>query len=267
MSRSRPTATLVAKIKRAAKQAARGTPPISHSEALEVGARSAGYSSWHELQQAASEGGRAIFQQRDKPLSKLALAILRIAASAPNPVPFASLAEELRGPLPSCADLLITLQQLEDAGVAARTSCSEDSFSIDFADIELPVDPQLPPDFDHTPNEDRSPEEIDIWWDRPYAIRHPDGYAVRCLDGGAWDRSTSYGFATDLPAAKRLAAGRLAYWRSAMNTPTALLDGNGKISVALQPRRPGEGCRILKECKNSEEVGLFIRQYTGELGP
>lgn len=265
MSRSRPTATLVAKIKRAAKQAARDNPSISHSEALEDGARSAGYPSWHELEQAASARGRAVVE-RDRPLSKLAMAILRVAAAAPNPVFLASLADELRGPLPSRADLLTALQQLVDAGIVARTSASEESFSVDFVDIELPVDPQLPPDFDDTPNEDRSPEQIDEWWDRPYAIRHPDGYSVRCLDGGAWDRSTSYGFATDLPAAKRLAAGRLAYWRSAMNTPTALYDGNGKLSIALQPRRPGEGFRILKECKDSEEAGRFIREYTGELG-
>ena len=56
---------------------------------------------------------------------------------------------------------------------------------------DMPVDPELPPDFDNTPNEERSTEELDTWWDRPFAQTRADGTLdVRCLDGGAWDRAS-----------------------------------------------------------------------------
>jgi len=104
----------------------------------------------------------------------------------------------------------------------------------------IQVNPELPEMFDNTPNEERSPEEVDQWWDVPYILmdefyvpdanyadfvarmsgfgqpvdeseteynsrieeqrcwwneKYPTGYrfTVRCLDGGAWDRSTNYG--------------------------------------------------------------------------
>ena len=67
------------------------------------------------------------------------------------------------------------------------------------------VDPVLSANFDSTPNTDR-PAKDEIWWDRPFIITDhsnepkwletfPSGcrYMVRCLDGGAWDRSTMWG--------------------------------------------------------------------------
>ena len=99
------------------------------------------------------------------------------------------------------------------------------------------VNPKLPKDFDNTDNQDR-PDSHDKWWYRPYietgsvedldkfyAERtdeyadeqremwvegrkkwletYPTGiqYVVRCLDGGAWDRSTHYGFYADIDTA------------------------------------------------------------------
>lgn len=93
----------------------------------------------------------------------------------------------------------------------------------------IPVNPVLPKNFSDTPNEER-PASHEIWWDRPYiqtttveeldaeyANRTDDyaeearrawvggrltwmkawpsgtRYAVRCLDGGAWDRPTCWG--------------------------------------------------------------------------
>jgi hypothetical protein len=53
MPTQRPTATLVAEIKRSAKRRAR-TSGITHSAALDEGARAAGYSSWFALQTAAT---------------------------------------------------------------------------------------------------------------------------------------------------------------------------------------------------------------------
>ncbi|MCP2223570.1 hypothetical protein M2226_009267 [Bradyrhizobium elkanii] len=55
----------------------------------------------------------------------------------------------------------------------------------------IPLDPKLPKAFDATPNEARSKTQLDQWWDRPYGLTRPDGrIEVRCLNGGAWDRST-----------------------------------------------------------------------------
>lgn len=80
--------------------------------------------------------------------------------------------------------------------------------------MTIPVNPRLPKNFDCTPNEDR-PDSHMKWWNRPYIQTYtlesfgdvdeefkrkwmeswPTGtrYDLRCLDGGAWDRSTWYG--------------------------------------------------------------------------
>ncbi|WCH25132.1 hypothetical protein [Aeromonas salmonicida] len=79
----------------------------------------------------------------------------------------------------------------------------------------IPLNPKLREDFDNTPNEERDPLELKDWWRVPYIKtidwaafassdeEHrrswfeawPTGirYDVRCLDGGAWDRSTNKG--------------------------------------------------------------------------
>lgn len=78
----------------------------------------------------------------------------------------------------------------------------------------VPINPRLPRNFDSTPNDAR-PKSHQAWWYRPYIVTQeawgtpeqraaftehwPSGvrYDVRCLDGGAWDRSTCWGnFAT-----------------------------------------------------------------------
>lgn len=68
--------------------------------------------------------------------------------------------------------------------------------------LNIPVDPDLPENFDDTPNEDRPASHAE-WWGKPYVQSYrskdkrfleawPNGvrYDIRCLDGGAWDRST-----------------------------------------------------------------------------
>lgn len=77
------------------------------------------------------------------------------------------------------------------------------------------VDPVLPKRFDDTPNEDRSPRSM-AWWNVPFIVAccyddatfrkaWPGGvrYDVRCLDGGAWDRSTWWGSFSTLDEASR----------------------------------------------------------------
>lgn len=82
----------------------------------------------------------------------------------------------------------------------------------------VPVNPALPPGFDTTPNEQRDARSRALWC-LPYIVTYtqhdfktpfpnwlrdwPDGtrYDVRCLDGGAWDRSTVWGcFGTEVEA-------------------------------------------------------------------
>lgn len=107
-------------------------------------------------------------------------------------------------------------------------------------DRDLPIDPELPPGFDDTPNDDRSDAEIERWWMRPFARKLGDGrYEVRCLDGGAWDRSTWYGIADDLEGARSLAKAKLAKWRSFMDTPVLTLDRESRCSLTVDSLRPG----------------------------
>ena len=68
------------------------------------------------------------------------------------------------------------------------------------------LDPKLPEDFDSTPNDAR-PESHMQWWCVPYIVTSPadewssESFVVRCLDGGAWDRSTWKGQFDTLAAA------------------------------------------------------------------
>ena len=104
------------------------------------------------------------------------------------------------------------------------------------------IDPVLPRNFDSTPNESR-PVTQRKWWRLPFIVTdsvaaldayyaertdeyaekcrtewtangrpqwlaaYPSGvrYTVRCLDGGAWDRSTNWGSFPSLPAAIEVA--------------------------------------------------------------
>lgn len=115
------------------------------------------------------------------------------------------------------------------------------------------VDPVLPAKFDDTPNESR-PASHRKWWDRPFiqtttwehmssGARGPENateeerarwfddwrakwfeswpsgtrYDVRCLDGGAWDRSTSWGMFGTLADAVACATGDGPAWRRGVN--------------------------------------------------
>lgn len=107
----------------------------------------------------------------------------------------------------------------------------------------VPVNPRLPAAFDDTPNDDR-PDAHRKFWNVPYILidtlaeqeawlneatdeyaearrvrwrdedrtrwleTWPSGnrYTVRCLDGGAWDRSTNWGSFATLAAALEVAS-------------------------------------------------------------
>jgi len=85
------------------------------------------------------------------------------------------------------------------------TYVAPDRSTFEAADLVdgIPIDPVLPPNFDDTPNE-RRPRSHQKWWRQPYVMTSPGTIdrrgsggggrvTVRCLDGGAWDRSTWWG--------------------------------------------------------------------------
>ncbi|GLZ73766.1 MULTISPECIES: hypothetical protein [Burkholderia] len=124
----------------------------------------------------------------------------------------------------------------------------------------IPLDPKLPRDFDDTPNDARTKEELDAWWDHPFGVTRPDGsIAVRCLDGGAWDRSTSYGIAEDHDKACALAAQKLAEWLKLRERPVVHLDV--KPQLVLMPQRPDDEMRVLRTFETTEEASVYMTEH------
>jgi hypothetical protein len=52
------------------------------------------------------------------------------------------------------------------------------------------INPVLRESFNYTKNEDRPHDEMNDWYGRPFIVGGERGYSVRCLNGGAWDRSS-----------------------------------------------------------------------------
>lgn len=180
------TATLLNKIRRAARDLARDTRAgISYTTALDQLAREAGYASWRAATSAA-------------------------------------------------------------ASSAAARSVGKPS---DGEGSELPVDPELPADFNNTPNESRSEAELDTWWMRPFAVSRPDGRLdVRCLDGGAHDRSTWWGTADDLEQARVIARRGLERAQEMHDTVSGfLLDEY--LLLTVSENRPGMPRPVLRVCE------------------
>ncbi|CAN7385602.1 hypothetical protein [Variovorax sp. LjRoot178] len=124
--------------------------------------------------------------------------------------------------------------------------------------LDLPIDPRLPRGFDFTPNDERSAQELAEWWDRPFALSRPDGgFEVRCLDGGAWDRSTWYGSAKDIDDAREIAARMLARWKKHREAPVVMLDVD-RVVVARMEQRPGDGITELGVFGSTNEAREFI---------
>lgn len=132
---------------------------------------------------------------------------------------------------------------------------------------DLPLDPLLPPDFDDTPNERRSRKQLDAWWDRPFAVSRPDGrYDVRCLHGGAWDRSSWLGTADDLLAATELAREKLHAWQRQRAQPVVMLDEQAfmldkPVLVVQMPDRPDRRRKVLAKCESLEAATAWIDQW------
>lgn len=132
---------------------------------------------------------------------------------------------------------------------------------------QIPLDPTLRAGFDNTRNEDRSKAELDAWWDHPYGVTCPDGkIEVRCLNGGAWDRSTHLGLADDYDAACVLAAEKQADWLRYRERPSFLMD-HPKNAVILNPQRPDQETKRLIEVDTPEEARAYLEENFPDLFP
>lgn len=99
----------------------------------------------------------------------------------------------------------------------------------------IPLDPVLPRYFDNTPNEDRPKAQLDKFWRKPFVLSRDDGaFDVRCLDGGAWDRSTFYGVEDTLEAARQLAVRKLDSWIEMMARPVVCMRGKDDLVDLMQ---------------------------------
>lgn len=147
----------------------------------------------------------------------------------------------------------------ELVGANARRARDLAAGGAEGAPAPIAIDPALPHNFDGTPNDDRSSEELDLWWDRPFAITNPNGtFTVRCLDGGAWDRSTNYGVAANAEEAAKLGATKLAAWRATMRRPVASMNGDGTVDVVVMGGRPDQDMEVLATNLSPAEAHALI---------
>lgn len=115
--------------------------------------------------------------------------------------------------------------------------------------MNLPLDPELPPMFFNTPNENRTHEELETWWDRPFASTLEDGtFDVYCLHGGAWDRPSWLGNASTLDAAAELAEIELSRWKEMRSRPTTKTLEDDSILVVRAAQRPDQQDLVLGKC-------------------
>mgnify|MGYP001024829417 FL=1 len=123
----------------------------------------------------------------------------------------------------------------------------------------IPLNPKLPKTFDATPNDARSKAQLDAWRDRPYGITLPDGrIEVRCLNGGACDRSSHLGIADGYDAACALAEAKQAEWLRFRERPCVLLD-EGQVLVIRQAQRPDEAQQQLAAFPSAEAATAYLR--------
>lgn len=118
-------------------------------------------------------------------------------------------------------------------------------------EIALVVDPVLPPDFDNCPNERRPQAEVDAWWMNPFVVTLRDGtFELRCLDGGAWDRSTHWGYVQTLEDAKRLAVSKL----REVQTSVYVRESGGASLLVLDSTPPRQASPVVMAGRSGAEL-------------
>ncbi|MEG2568523.1 MAG: hypothetical protein RSA84_20185 [Acinetobacter sp.] len=127
----------------------------------------------------------------------------------------------------------------------------------------IPLDPKLPANFDITPNDKRSKNQLDTWWDHPYCITHDGAFLVYCLNGGAWDRPTLFGKANTYDEACELAEKKQAEWVKTRAHPTFLYSTEPPFILVRQPQRPDHQQVVIAEFATVEEMSLFNLRQEG----
>lgn len=124
---------------------------------------------------------------------------------------------------------------------------------------QIPIDPELPEDFDDCPNDERRPSTLDRWWDHPYAVTRDDGsFDVRCLNGGAWDRSTWLGNAASYDEACQLAQDKQAAWVAFRAEPVMMIDD--KPMLVRMPQRPDQALTVLQLFASVEAMQAWKKE-------
>ncbi|WP_206245713.1 DNA-binding protein [Novosphingobium terrae] len=124
----------------------------------------------------------------------------------------------------------------------------------------IPLDPDLRAGFDETSNARRPKAELDAWWDKPFGLTLPDGrIQVRCLNGGATDRSSVLGIAENYDAACALAAEKQAAWVDLRRRPIPMLR-DGKVVLVRGPARPHGKEEILATFASFEIAQEFLKE-------
>lgn len=120
---------------------------------------------------------------------------------------------------------------------------------------DIPLDPVLPPNFDNTPNEDRSKKELDQWWDKPFLVSRGDGsFDARCLNGGAWDRSTYLGTAASVDEARSLAREKQKEWIEFTSEPITCMRPDGLVDLVIMAGRPDRENTVVAAALRPEDV-------------
>lgn len=103
----------------------------------------------------------------------------------------------------------------------------------------IPLNPALPKNFDNTPNDKRPKAQLDAWWDHPYGVTNSDGtISVRCLNGGAWDRSSFLGDADNYENACVLAEAKQAKWVAMRSQPMFMHSFEPPFILFLEAQQP-----------------------------
>lgn len=127
--------------------------------------------------------------------------------------------------------------------------------------LPLPVDPDLPDGFDCTPNDERSTVDLDQWWDQPYLVTNGDGtYTARCLNGGAWDRSTFLGTGATVEEATTIGLAAHERFVAFRRKPMASYVDGLVWDLVVMPQRPDADQTVIARGLSQEDVTARIEQ-------
>ncbi len=127
----------------------------------------------------------------------------------------------------------------------------------------LPIDPRLPSWFFERSLLERSSEELDEWFDRPFAVRMASGaLKVCCLDAGCHDRPTTLGIVATPEEAAQLAHDKLEAWQKLRSRPMLQIDSDGRQSLIRPAGRPDQDSEVILADCTREEAAAWLAEHT-----